>query len=96
MNVQADQNEALIARIVTTVLRELGHGEPAEDAADAPEFMSDPEIRRRFFGGMSRSSYWALSRQPGFPQAFSPHGPRGIKLRKVREIREWLGARATT
>jgi hypothetical protein len=86
----AEIDEKLVARVVASVLRDLSG--PAAVPDRDPEYMSDPEIRRRLFGNMPRSTYWALTRKDGdFPPAVLVGA---TKLRRVADIRAWLAARA--
>jgi hypothetical protein len=74
--------------VVAAVLRELGHAEPLPRTE--PELMADPEIRRRFLGGCSRTKYWQLTKQPGFPVAVQIGK---TNYRRVDEVRRWLAER---
>jgi predicted DNA-binding transcriptional regulator AlpA len=53
-----------------------------------PELMRDRDIRREYFGGIGRSTYWTLTKRAGFPRAIEV-SPK-IKLRKRSEIERWL------
>jgi hypothetical protein len=80
-------DERLVARVAAAILRELGFGEPP--APPEPELLPDPEICRRFFS-CSRSKYWAITKQPGFPVGFAIGRHT---LRRVAEVRAWLAER---
>ena len=88
MNQPHQLDEALVSRVVAAVLRELGHGEPLP-RFDEPELITDPDVRRRFFGNCSRTKFWMLTKEPGFPVAVQIGR---TNYRRVAEVRAWLAA----
>jgi predicted DNA-binding transcriptional regulator AlpA len=53
-----------------------------------PEMMLDRDIRARYFPGLSRTTYWQLTKRPDFPKA-AVVSPK-VRLRKRVEIERWL------
>jgi predicted DNA-binding transcriptional regulator AlpA len=53
-----------------------------------PEWMRDNAIRAEYFGDMSRTSYWVLTKRPDFPKARLIGD--GIKIRRRSEIEQWI------
>jgi hypothetical protein len=53
-----------------------------------PELMLDRDIRAKYFPGVSRAHYWALTKRPDFPKA-TVVSPK-IKMRRPAEIETWL------
>ena len=85
MNNLQGTDEHLVARVVAAVLRELGHSEPLE--RPEPELLPDPEIRRQFFGGCSRTKYWQIRKSADFPVAVQIGH---TSYRRVADVRRWL------
>jgi hypothetical protein len=85
MNQQPQTDETLVARVVAAVLRELGYGDPLP--RPEPELLPDPEVRRRFFGGCSRTKYWELTKRPDFPVAVQLGH---TNYRRVDDVRRYL------
>jgi predicted DNA-binding transcriptional regulator AlpA len=56
-----------------------------------PELLRDRDVRQIFFPGISRSHFWELTKQAGFPAAIkvSPH----ITMRRRADIERWLADR---
>jgi hypothetical protein len=82
-------DQELIARVVASVLRELGHVEGAPDAVE-PEFMTDVDIRRKVIP-VSRSKWYYLMAQPDFPPAIKVGK---TNFRNVAQARAFMAARA--
>ena len=85
---QAKKDQAL--ENMAEALRRIAEQHAEHYVNVRPELMRDTEIRSEYFGGISRSHYWALTKRPDFPKAIilSPK----IKLRRRSEIEAWLSA----
>ena len=81
-------DETVVTRVVAAVLREVAGGTPPRAE---PEFMTDDQIRRHFFGDEHRVIYWRRTKDPTFPPAVALGGR--TKLRRVANIRAWLAFR---
>jgi hypothetical protein len=57
-------------------------------ASPEPEWLSDRLIRARFFGGISRTTYWQITKRPDFPRAREVS--TNLKMRNVAAVKSWL------
>jgi hypothetical protein len=53
-----------------------------------PEWLLDRDIRKRYFPGLSRSTYWQITKRPDYPKA-TVVSPK-VRLRKRVEIERGL------
>jgi predicted DNA-binding transcriptional regulator AlpA len=83
-----DLDEAMIARIVAAVLRELGYGKPSA-RADEPEWMPLRDVNRQIVK-VSRTKFWAMRKDPTFPQTIRIGRDEFVR---PRELRAWLAER---
>jgi hypothetical protein len=62
-----------------------------EAVRSRPRWMRDKDIIREYFGNCSRTHYWLITKQPGFPPA-REISPR-VRVRDRFEVEKWLAAR---
>jgi hypothetical protein len=86
-------DEQLVARVAKAILIELGHVEPPARSETLPEFISDPDARRRLYGNCSRTKFWQLMQQPDAPQAYMSGR---TKIRRTADHRAFIASRAAT
>jgi hypothetical protein len=87
MNHLDTEQEQLVARVVSAVLRELGYGPEPQDPMtylDPEARITDPDARRKLYGNPARSTFWALMKRPD-----APPGNR-VGRSMVRKVRDHL------
>jgi predicted DNA-binding transcriptional regulator AlpA len=93
MNQTRQSNSQDAAANLVAALDRLMAQHAATAARERPEMMLDRDIRAEYFGGISRSTYWAITKRDDFPKAIEVS--HKVKLRRRSEIEAWLSERET-